>query len=199
MSGSQITSGVTSTMRGLQLTKFFKFEMPIDVGGIIVGFVLGVIAPYVVDWLWRPRVRDVGFVRDANFNLGTLYKLRFTLKGRAVPGMCCLRIEWRGRFVFAKWDEAPNPLEGDDLRRFRPELVPATFYQPLFLRRRYLVPVMIEREGRREVFSGWWFGREMGYGPDPAISERDTVRLTLLGGGFEWTRDFRLDEILRAS
>lgn len=181
------------------LAKFFRFDTAIDVPGILIGFVLGVVSPYVVDRLWRPRVRAVAFVRDAGFNLGPLYKLRFTLRGRSVPGFCCLRIEWSGGSVFAKWDEAPNPLAGDDPNRFRPELVPATFFQPLFLRRQYTVPILIEREGRVEVFSGWWFGRPVGYGPDPAVARGETIRLTLLGGGFEWSRDFTVDQVLRAS
>ena len=148
---------------------------------------------YLVAWRWRPRVKQYVF-KKSDFNLGPLYKLHFTLRGRANPGLCCLRIEWSGRSVFAKWDETPNPLERDDPSRFVPELVPSTYYLPLLVKHPYAVPIVIEHNGQREVFSGWWFGRGR-FDPDPAIPVGAKIRLTLTGGDLHWTEEFSLEEV----
>lgn len=156
-----------------------------------LGAILGVGLTLFVEWLNRPRVKWRGFER-VETNFGVLYKAVFELGGRRDPGLSCLTIEWAGRQVFAKWDEAPNPLEADRLDAFRPELVPATFYQPLFTGKRYSVPILVQRDGRPEVFSGWWFGHDRGYGPDPATADpaRTQVRLALTGARLTWSKSF---------
>ena len=161
----------------------------------MVGFTL----VHFVDWLWRPRVKEYTFVEE-KANFGTIYKLSFTLKGRSQPGLCALTIEWgtdkERTSVFAKWDETPNPLEGDKLEGFRPELVPSTFYQPLFLGRPYSVPVLIKAKDSYDVFSGWWFGKDCGYGPNPWVGRCDNLSLTLVGGKFSWTKSVTVDKII---
>ncbi len=180
------------------MSNFVTFELPLDLVRTLAGGVVGLGLVYLVNWLWRPRVKFLGFTKS-RANFGTLYKLRFKLKGRSAPGFCGLQIEWSGGNILAKWDETPNPVRGDDPRQFEAALVPATFYQPLFLGREYAVPIVIEHDGRQEIFSGWWFGREMGYGPDPRLPDSDRVRLTILGGGLRWSREFFVVDIGTAS
>lgn len=178
------------------------FNLPVDLAGILAsalaGGVVGFFLVYIVNWLWRPKVRTLGWAR-VPVNFGTLYKLRFTVKGRLSPGLCALEIEWNGRTVFAKWDETPNPLEQDDPSRFRPELVPGTYYQPLFTDREYIVPIVIERDDICQVFSSWWFGWGNGYGSDPTVNRRTDIRLTLAGGDLRWSATFRVDDIIRSA
>ena len=88
------------------------------------------------------------------YQSGKKDEFRFRLKGLSAPGLSRLTISWSDKTVVAKWDETPNPLERDDLSKFRPELVPATYDQPLFCGNEYVVPVLIERNGRFEIFSG---------------------------------------------
>jgi hypothetical protein len=77
------------------------------------------------------------------------------------------------------------PLEGHHLDQFRPERVPATYFQPLIVGRVYDVPVVFEGRDSEaiDIFSGWWFGRTLGYkayaaGLDPSKTE---VSLRVLG------------------
>lgn len=64
--------------------------------GAIAGGIVGFALVHVVDWLWRPRMRDVQYVKET-VNFGVLYKLCFTLKGRSQPGLCALAIGWAGK------------------------------------------------------------------------------------------------------
>lgn len=177
---------------------------PVDVCNLlaaaIVGFVLGIFSTFFIDWLRRPRVVRLDFRRH-KANFGMLYSFQFRLKGSLDPGLCSLRIEWPGGSVFGKWDENPNPLEGDCLDRFKPELVPATFFLPLILNREYSIPILVVGgDNRCAIFSGWWFGREFGYG-DPALENPDVTQITLTlsgGGGLNYSRTFSGAEILAA-
>jgi hypothetical protein len=165
--------------------------------GAIAGGGVGFLLVYLVDWLWRPRVKEYKFIKEG-WNFGTLYKLNFTLKGRSQPGLCALTIQWSSnKGVFAKWDETPNPLEADDPNIFRAELVPSTYYLPLFLKRPYSIPILNKADGSYEVFSGWWFGRNNGYGPNPRLSMSDNLTLTLTGGNFTWSKIVSVDTIVR--
>jgi len=163
--------------------------------GFVAGFAASILSVVLIDWIRRPRVSFIGFER-VPVNFGVLHKIQFRLRGRASPGLCRFDIHWDGRQVPAKWDEAPNPLEADDLNQFRPELVPATFYQPLFQRRDYAVPILIERNGQLEVFSGWWFGRGRGYGPNPDLGGVEEIELAVICAGLHWSRQCRVAEIL---
>ncbi len=181
------------------------FDWVAILSGALLGGFVGLGLVYLIDWLSRPKVGRFELVRDETFNLGTLYKLQFTLKGRAQPGTCALSIGWKGHSVFAKWDETPNPLENDDPTRFRPELVPSTYYQPLFLNKIYRVPVIIKSNIKRnqrdeyQVFSAWWFGWARGYGSDPSLQITDQITLTLSGGTFTWSKTFPISDIVKAS
>lgn len=167
--------------------------------GFIVGIISGILVTYGLAWLQRPRVQFLGFTEDDKFNLGSLYRFRFRLKGSTNPGLSCLQIQWPEGSVLGKWDEAPNPLAND--RQFKPELVPATFYQPLFFGKEYSIPVIIKPKGKEqfEVFSGRWFGQGLGYGTDPRIGNPQitSICLTLFGGGgLIYCKDFKVSDIV---
>ena len=172
-------------MANLNPTQFFHFDFPLDLASTIAGGLVGLLLVYLVEWLWRPSVKYLG-LEAVKGNPGTFYKLRFRLAGRKDPDLCCLQVEWCGNKVFAKWDETPNPLKSDQLNEFAPERVPETYYQPLFLRQEYSVPILIKvnNQNNKEVFSGWWFGKGKGYGPDPTIEDSAKISLTLLGSNF---------------
>jgi hypothetical protein len=176
----------------------------IDVIDLLIGFILGiiasVIATYWVTWLWRPKVKDGGFKKE-DFNLGgKLFKLQFTLKGRSAPGTCCLEIRWQKNKVlnkvFAKWDETPNPSTDDTPNGFQPSMVPATYYQPLIPGRGYAVPILIEQDGGYEIYSGWWWGKNKGYGPDPKVTKGTVITITLTGNSLNWSRVLTVGDIL---
>jgi len=60
------------------------------------------------------------------------------------------------------------------------------------------VPIIIEPENRgsKEVFSGWWFGKNKGYGPNPASNNNTKISLTLVGNGLIWKKEFNVSEIV---
>ena len=178
-----------STMCG-----YVTFSFPLDLASTLAGGVVGFLLVFLVDWVRKPRVRFLGFVPVAS-NAGTLHKLRFKIWGFQTPGLSSLNIEWCCRNVFAKWDETPNPQEEGESTKFRPELVPSTYYQPLFCGKEYTIPIIIESHGKHDIFSGWWFGRKSGYGPDPAIEPTAQIRLTLTGAGLSWSKPFSLSQI----
>lgn len=176
--------------KGLGWSDFINFG-----SSVLSGFIAGLVSVIVWQWFTRPTVRFLGFER-VPVNFGVLYKLRFRLGGRASPGVCGMRLEWPGGDLFAKWDETPNPLERDDPNQFRAELVPLTFYQPLFHGRDYVVPIVVEESGGYALFSGWWFGRRFGYGPGPALRGEEQIRVTISGSGLNWSEAFPVAEII---
>ncbi|MBU1631304.1 MAG: hypothetical protein KKH49_05840, partial [Candidatus Omnitrophica bacterium] len=99
--------------------------------------------------------------------------------------------------TFAKWDEKPNPLKRDNINEFIPELVPATFYQNLFLKRKYKVPVVVkDAENKYFVFDGWWFGKKDGYYHGKELSHSDEINVIIRGGnGLKWKQIFSLKNI----
>ncbi len=119
-------------MADLNFSSFFRFVFPLDLASTIAGGIVGLALVYLVKWLWRPKVKELGF-RKEKVNFGTLHKFGFKIKGKEAPGLCSLEIEWCGNKVFAKWDETSNPLKDDKIDEFVPERVPQTYYQPIFL------------------------------------------------------------------
>ena len=175
----------------------FKFSLPIDLASALIGGIIGLILIEVWDWIRRPKVKALGVVQ-VNINFGILYKLKFKIMGKQHPGICELKIEWDNKSVNAKWDEAPNPLQNDDMNNFRSELVPATFYQPLFLNKEYTIPIIHrDKNENLSIFSGWWFGRNAGYGPNPDITEGNKITLILSGNNLEWKKSFKVKDIVR--
>jgi hypothetical protein len=195
---SQIETDTLSNSQSIIVNSFIALKFPVDILGALVGGVVGLLLVLFWDWISRPRVSFLGF-NKVNVNFGDLYKLRFKLSGRKKPGICQLEIQWNGKSVKAKWDEAPNPLKNDDLNEFRPELVPATFYQTLFIEKEYQVPILHEDNGNLSIFSGWWFGRNNGYGDDPTINEEDKITLILSGNNFQWRKTFKISKIIDES
>ena len=171
-----------------------EFRLPLDLLSALAGGVIGFLLVFVVDWIKKPRIRVLGFEK-VSVNFGTLYKLKFRIGGFDCPGICQLRIEWADKSTYAKWDETPNPLENDRLDSFRPELVPFTYNNLLFHGVEYAVPLVYEDGGSREVFSGWWFGKKRGYGPNPCLPRGFNLKLTMFGGGLSWSRTYSESEI----
>jgi hypothetical protein len=177
----------------------------------ILGLLVGFLSTLLFESVRKPKVKFLGFLREDN-----LYKLRFKIAGSGLfeflgvskeftlaPGQACLEIRWhdgyKPREVFAKWDQAPNPQEEDRLRRpkFKPYLVPFTYYLPLFVDREYEIPIMFKgKNDRYEVFSGWWFGKNTGYGGDYTVKPDTEVTLSLIASNAFWTRSFKLKEII---
>ena len=139
------------------------------------------------------------------------------LIGKQHPGICQLEIKWNNKSVLAKWDETPAPLEvveengerediikdkdGDWIaKKFLPHSVPVTYYQPLFLKKEYAVPIIYKKEKASkefEIFSGWWFGRKEGYEPDVKVTKDTQLTLILSGNNFEWRETIKIEDILK--
>jgi hypothetical protein len=159
-------------------------RIAVDVPGLLLGALSGIGVSYLLAWLWRPRVRHLGYCRTA-YEGGQLYKIVFEITGRTPPGTCVVELEWpgneRGRQwerTFAKWDETAIPVSNGV---FRPELVPATYFQPLIPRREYAVPVLYKSpRGERVVFSGWWYGYPQ-HKPYAAVQPTWRLRVTISG------------------
>lgn len=185
-------------------------------GDVSVGFFAGVgasvVAGFILWWLFRPRVSLRGLCAVAyehGSRTGALHKIVFELRGRSSPGWCCLEISWpadpeiRGperlrERVFAKWDETAIPCENHDPAAFRPERVPATYFQPLLLRREYAVPIIFSSQGNYDVFSGWWYGKEVGHKTYVEVTPETELRLTLSGAGVaRWVKTLTVRELVR--
>jgi hypothetical protein len=170
-----------------------KFDLPLDLASVIAGGIVGFLLVFLVDLIKKPRVKFIGFIKSPS-NFGELHKIKFKLNGVSSPGLSRMTISWCGNSVFANWDESPNPLHDDS--EFRAELVPATYDQPIFNGNEYSVPLIIQNNGRYEIFSGWWFGRESGYGPkNIEIDSSTEIRVTLCGSGLVWTKEFTLNDL----
>lgn len=162
------------------------------VGLVISGFV-SLVVVLLYEYLSKPRTIFTGFT-PTDFNLSdSLYKLNFTIKGKRDPGFSEVTIEWKDhnsnlQKVFAKWDETPNPL--DNKGNFVPEMVPQTFRNLLRSGKSYSIPILSKDGNELSVFSGWWFARDIGYGPaDGAVVEMKT-KLTIKISGSELNDEY---------
>lgn len=194
-------------------TKAFE-NSPVDwINAVFAGIIGLLLVVAYEEWLRKPKL-EYGGVIKVKVSFGYLYKLRlkipkrrFLLKVRH-PGQAQLKISWCGNNVFAKWDENPTPIKADWLysnkdwgmvaREFIPEAVPSTYFNNLFAGEEYLVPVIHEDEaGNRSVFSGWWFGRHLGYG-DPRVGSTNLqISFSLNAANLEWEKSLKLEEIVQ--
>jgi hypothetical protein len=163
--------------------------------GALVGWILGFAFDRLIVWSRRVKVEFLGF-ESVQTNFGTLYKMRFRLKGHEDPGECSCEINSNNHTTFAKWDETPNPLRDDSLEDFVPDMVPMTFHQRLHIGREYRVPLVVNVNNEFFVFDGWWFGRRAGYYKQPTLHSRGTVAVSVRGSGFVWSRTFTVEEII---
>lgn len=163
--------------------------------GALVGWLLGFAFDRLILWSRRVKVELSGF-EPLQTNFGTLYKMRFNLVGHDDPGECSCEIKANSYTTFAKWDESPNPLKGDRLAEFVPEMVPMTFHQRLHVDREYRLPVIVKAGNSFFVFDGWWFGRTTGYYTQPALRPQDILSASIRGRGFVWSRTFTVQEII---
>lgn len=185
----------------------------VEVGiGFFAGVGASVAAAFIVGWLFRPRVKLLGICAvpyQHGRRRGALHKIVFELTGRSSPGWCCVEISWpadpeiRGadrlrERVFAKWDETAIPCENHDPSAFRPERVPTTYFQPMILHREYAVPIVFSSNQTYDIFSGWWYGKEVGHKTYVQVEPETELRLTLSGAGIaRWTRDITVRELVR--
>lgn len=172
-----------------------NIDWPNALVGALIGLILGFVADRLSIWSRRIRVVFSGF-EAVQANFGVLYKMRFKLKGYEDPGECSCELASNDHTTFAKWDESPNPLIGDHLDAFAPEMVPATFHQQLHVGREYHIPILVKPNNEFFVFDGWWFGRNVGYYAQSPLTRESVVVITLRGGGLTWCHAFTLQEIL---
>lgn len=163
--------------------------------GILVGWLFGFASDRLILWSRHVKVEFLGFV-PVQTNFGTLYKMRFQLKGHENPGECSCEIKANDYTTFAKWDETPNPLREDRLSDFAPELVPMTFRQRLHIGREYCVPLLVKVENGVFVFDGWWFGRGAGYYNQPSLRPRNVLSVSVQGSSFVWSHTFTFEEVV---
>lgn len=173
----------------------------------IWGGVIAFMLVFIVEWLRKPKVKFLGFEYSL-FNIPNgLYKIKIRICPKISvlkwftyqPGITSLEICYRDKIQFAKWDETPNPLIGDDPRQFEASMVPQTFYQILFLDRLYTVPIIHkDKEGKLTIFCGWWFGRDFGYGTaeDYNINKDEKICLILRGNNVFWKKQIKISDIL---
>jgi hypothetical protein len=172
-----------------------NIDWPNALAGALVGWILGFAIDRLIIWSRQVKVAFTGF-EAVQTNFGTLYKMRFNLKGYDDPGECSCELTTNAHTTFAKWDECPNPLRDDRLDAFVPEMVPATFHQRLYVSREYHIPILVKPNNEIFVFDGWWFGRNAGYYTQRALIRESVVDITLRGSGFAWHRAFTLWEIM---
>jgi hypothetical protein len=141
------------------------------VGGL-VGAVMAVLVAEGVRRYQLPRVKFLG-VESTKPERGLaggeqyLRRIRFKAKGSTVGTATSIRLRWGpapAQATIAKWDETPEPVETNPVTgagENPPNLVPATFYLPLYAGEEYTVPVLIDWQApdRRvtDVFCGWWY------------------------------------------
>lgn len=177
---------------------------PLDWINVISSGLVGLmLVIFYEGFLRKPSVKFLG-VEKVETNFGELYKIKLRISSRRFfvkvrhPGQASLKISWRGNTVFAKWDESPNPLKADRLVNFIPEAVPSTYYNNLFAGNTYLVPVMHKDKAGLSIFSGWWFGRDLGYGPDPTLRNNNAdIKLELISANAEWYKTLTVKDLVR--
>lgn len=187
----------------------FSFHFPIDLLAALAGGLTGLALVEIWDRIRKPKL-EYKFFKWKKVNFGYLLKIHFKLVGKQHPGICQLEIKWNDKSVFAKWDETANPIKEDNLEKdtegdwvpekFIPEAVPSTYYQPLFLKKEYSVPLLYSKQKDSqefEIFSGWWFGRKEGYGPNIKVNKDTQMTLILSGSNFEWKETIKIDDILK--
>jgi len=177
----------------------------LDWPNALLGGIIGLALVKLVDWIRRPKLKFLGFgIVPVSF--GKLVKLSFKLDGGINPGVgCCEIVTNSEKTCYAKWDESPNPLKNDKLGDFVPEKVPATYYQTLFLKKIYSVPILIEdpasipqlTQSPYRIFNAWWFGKGQGYYIEQPMKYSDFLTIIVRGNGFLWERQFTVKEVLR--
>lgn len=177
--------------------RYMEFKIPIDLLGVLLGGVVGLLLVELWEYIKKPKIQFLGFLSSKFNSGGELIKIKFRIKGKSSPGVCQIELKWNKKNVKAKWDESPNPLENDDFEKFKPELVPSTYYQQLFLNKEYMVPVLHKKDSSElSVFSGWWYGQP-NYGPNPSIKFNDNLVISISGNNLEWCKSFSVgNEIL---
>jgi hypothetical protein len=164
------------------------------IAGVLLGAFVGWVVASAFAWLALPRVKHYGFLeRIPAYDGGHLHKLWFELLGPSAPGVCSIELTYGDLSRFAKWDEAGAPLTWNGA--FWPDLVPSTSMQVLHLGRVYSVPIVYERDGQYQLFSGWWYGRRQAPTAAPILDPDASIRIALTGHGLKWTREFKIKDL----
>ncbi len=201
---SLLTNNIPTLVTTSPVEGNFPFPLPSanDLPNILWGGILGFVLVFLVEWLRTPVVRFKGFQKDEFSDKGILYKAKFLITGKfffpffALPiGISVLEILYRNHVQFAKWDETPEPVSQG---QFHPEAVPGTFYQTLFLKKTYCVPVLHQDKDKKlTIFCGWWYGRAVGYGENLNIEAHENITLNLKTATSSWARKFKVSNVIK--
>ncbi len=173
----------------------------LDWSNAILGGIVGLVLVLFIEWYRKPKIKFIGF-ETVSVSFGTLYKLKIKITGKINPGLSELNIKWNNGNVSANWDENPNPLKNDKLSEFVPEMVPQTRYLNTYSGREYLVPIIHKsEEGKLTIFSGWWFGKDKGYGASvPEIDGNWQLQFEFVSQNVnKKSKKYFVSEIIRAS
>lgn len=207
---------------------------------ILTGSVLGAFLGYWTNHLYqiksRPKIASYGFLwrpgvdsrYEFPFDDGDLLKFWFVLNGRSSPGASSIELVYKPSetdaspvSVFAKWDEAANPIaeertEDGFTRSFFADRVPSTYFIPLRIGRLYTIPVIwgtppvrkvmgpdmrmsdaVKQKEELMLFSGWWFDpqRPRPYFV-PTVSRDGKIKIILNGEGLHWEDEFLIQDLV---
>jgi hypothetical protein len=172
-------------------------------GGALLGGVMGVVIAELVRLYQRPRIKFLG-IESTKPEWGLaggeqyLRRIRFEVRGSSAGTATSIQLRWGPdvrQATFAKWDETPEPSEQNPISKeweHRPNLVPSTFFLPLFAKEQYTVPVLIDyassSNGARvlDVFCGWWYIENRPEMYRLRVSETDTIKVMVQG--MPWIR-----------
>lgn len=161
----------------------------LDLANAILGGLIGYILVILAELYKRPKAKFAGFEKTI-FNIGgtangnaNLYKIIFKTSSSTGFGLSQIIIKHGEKNTYAKWDENPNPVLADNAQSFLPELVPLTTSLFLYPKQTYKVPILHEDgDGKYTIFSGWWFGKEKGYGHYNFIAKKeDKITIEIVG------------------
>ncbi len=69
-------------MADLNFSSFFRFVFPLDLASTIAGGIVGLALVYLVKWLWRPKVKELGFRKKRRLTSVLCINLGLRLKGK---------------------------------------------------------------------------------------------------------------------
>ena len=194
------------------------------IGGGLLGGVIGVAIAELVRLYQRPRVKFLELEstqpkRGLAGGEQYLRRIKFEVKGSSSGTATSIELRWGPdprQGTYAKWDETPEPAETNPVTgawENRPNIVPATFFLPLYAKEEYTVPILIDWDASGEaqpglprvldVFCGWWYVERK---PEPyrlRVVPGDVIKVKVQGmpwivGWFRCRkaeREFTVDEL----
>jgi len=151
---------------------------------LVAGGTVGVVFAELVRWLLRPRAQFIRLeskpdVQGLTGGIQSLHRMRFKVRGAASGEAAAILSKWGpsiDQATYAKWDESPEPFAWDSGSQvLELNLVPQTFYLPLFASRTCPLPILVNWKTGDvtglDIFCGWWYLRWR--------EERNPLRVTL--------------------